>query len=168
VVLPACPRPSPVLSAPGGSSLKDALPAIPVQLIAVRSSEAAADAARRETLSDHNQKRSNCSPLRWSWAGYVCLLTNLDPAELSAADDWGAVPFAGRSRLLQRLKGLARTGVLPARTADLAHTMVYAKLIAALILDDFTGRYLAFSLGLSTGTKRSTFNLRVKRCRLIA
>ena len=142
------------------ASLKDGLPAIPVQLIAVRRSEAAAAAARRETLSSHNQQRSKLQPRTLELAGYVCLLTNLDPAELSAADALELYRFRWQIEIaFKRLKGLLALGVLPAKNPDLAHTMVYAKLIAALLLDDFTGRYLAFfPWGYRLG-QTPTFNL---------
>ena len=45
----------------------------------------------------------------------------------------------------KRLKGLLQLGLLPAKDTQLARTIIYSKLLAALLLDDFTERFLSFS-----------------------
>ena len=45
----------------------------------------------------------------------------------------------------KRMKGLLELGSLPAKDPDLARTIVRSKLLAALLLEDFTRSFLAIS-----------------------
>jgi len=124
---------------------KAGLPAFPVTLVAVRRSEASADETRRRILIDHTNQRGQLQPRTLEMAGYVCLLTSLNPAQLSAADALELYRFRWQAELVfKRLKGLLALGVLPAKDPALVRTIIYAKLLAALILDDYTGQFLRF------------------------
>jgi IS4 transposase len=78
-------------------------------------------------------------------AGYICLITSLGQEQLSAANALELYRFRWQIELaFKRLKSLLALGDLPAKDPALVHTIIYAKLLAALILDDYTGRYLSF------------------------
>jgi hypothetical protein len=127
------------------ASPKASQPAFPVTLIAIRRSEAAADETRRRILIDHSNQRGQLQPRTLEMASYVCLLTSLTPAQLAAAAALELYRFRWQAELVfKRLKSLQALGVLPAKDPALVQTIVYAKLLAALILDDFTGKFLSF------------------------
>jgi hypothetical protein len=124
---------------------KQGLPAFPVTLIALCRSEASADETRRRIMIHQTNQRYKLQPRTLEMAGYVCLLTSLTPAQLSAADALELYRFRWQIELaFKRLKSLLALGNLPAKDPALVHTIIYTKLLAALILNDYTGRYLVF------------------------
>jgi hypothetical protein len=121
------------------------LPAFPVTLVAVRRSEASADETRRRILVHQTNQRYKLQQRTLEMADYVCLLTSLGQEQLSAAKALELYRFRWQIELaFKRLKSLLALGDLPAKDPALVHTIIYAKLLAALILDDYTGRYLGF------------------------
>lgn len=132
VVVAACPR--------------DGLAALPARLVALRSSEAAAEAARARTLAANSRKGHRVDPRSLETAGYIFVLTSLPEQRLSAAEVLELYRFRWQVELtFKRLKSLLQLAALPARDPPLARTFLYAKLLAALLLEDFTDRFLAFS-----------------------
>ena len=47
--------------------------------------------------------------------------------------------------MFKRMKSLLHLDELPAKDPDLARAFIYSKLLAALMLEDLTDRYLDFS-----------------------
>jgi IS4 transposase len=95
------------------------LPRPPVRLIAVRKFEA---------------------------AGYVMLLSCANTGELPDTEAQEFYRFRWQVELaFKRIKSRLELGELPAKDPALARTIRYAKLLAALLLDDFTERFLAIS-----------------------
>jgi IS4 transposase len=132
VVVAACPR--------------DGLPALPARLVALRSTEAAAEAARARVLRASAKKGHAVDPRSLETAGYLFVLASLPPAALPAAEVLELYRFRWQVELtFKRLKSLLHLAALPARDPPLARTFLYAKLLAALLLEDFTDRFLAFS-----------------------
>jgi len=122
------------------------LPASPARLVAVRKSESAAEAARTRVLRERAKKSRTVDPRTLEAAGYVFVLTSLPPQELSAANVLELYRFRWQVELaFKRLKSLLFLDDLPARDPPLARSFLYAKLLAALLLEDFTDRFLAFS-----------------------
>lgn len=122
------------------------LPPLPARLVALRKSEAAADQARLEALRESNRKRRSVDPRTLEAAAYVFVLTSLPEDCLSPAAVLDLYRFRWQVEMaFKRLKGLLFLDHLPARDPPLACSFLYAKLIAALLLDDFTERYLGFS-----------------------
>jgi IS4 transposase len=112
----------------------------------VRKSEAAAEHERRAILRARSRKGGTADVLALEAAGYFVVVTSL-PRELLAA---GEVLHICRFRwqiemAFKRLKGLIHLDELTARDPTLAHTFLYAKLLATLLLEDFTKRFLAIS-----------------------
>ena len=128
------------------SSARDGFEALPARLVAVRKSEPAAEAARRKAMQEAARKGRAIDPRTLESAGYVMALTSLDAEAMGGGEALDVYRFRWQIELaFKRLKSLLRLGALPARDPPLARAVLYAKLLAALLLDDFTDRFLAFS-----------------------
>jgi hypothetical protein len=125
---------------------KNDLPRLPVRLAALRKSEAAAEEARRKIMKIRAKKGKTADPLALEAAGYVCLLTNAPRELFTARQVLSLYRFRWQIELaFKRLKGLIDLGDLPNKDPPMARTYLYAKLLGALLLDDLTDRFLAFS-----------------------
>jgi IS4 transposase len=112
----------------------------------VRKSEAAAEAARASVLRERARKGRTVDPRTLESAGYVFVLTSLTGDLLSASEVLELYRFRWQVELaFKRLKSLLHMDELPARDPPLARSFIYSKLLAALLLEDFTDRFLAFS-----------------------
>jgi hypothetical protein len=121
------------------------LPAYAAQLIAVRKSEAAASQTRRQMLQQRSRRQQGLDPRALEMANYVCVLTSLAAADMAAATALELYRFRWQIELaFKRLKSLLKLGKLPAHDEQLARAIIYAKLLAALILADYTDSYLSF------------------------
>lgn len=122
------------------------LPRLPARLIAVRKTEAAAEQSRHKVLSERGRKGKTSDPRSLEAAAYVLLLTSASDSDLTATQALELYRFRWQVELaFKRMKGLLELGSLPAKDPGLARTILYAKLLAALLLDDFTERFLAIS-----------------------
>lgn len=122
------------------------IPAMPVRIVALRKSEAAAEEARRKILATASRKGRTTDPRTLVAAGYVCLVTNAPRDVLSASEALGLYRFRWQvERAFKRLKSLLELGDLPTRDPPMARTYLYAKLLGALMLEDLTDRFLGFS-----------------------
>jgi IS4 transposase len=138
-------------AAPGEQAVQTApdrtrrIPALPVRVAAVRKSEAAAAQARKKILQAHSRKGHAVDPRTLEAAGYVFVLCSLPRETLDAAAALELYRFRWQIELaFKRLKSLLDLGELPARDRELARSFLHAKLLAALLLDDLTDRFLAF------------------------
>jgi hypothetical protein len=124
---------------------QDAVPDMPARLVAVRKSEAAAEASRAKVLRERAKKGRAVDPRTLETAGYVFVLTSLPAEVLSASQVLETYRFRWQVELaFKRLKSLLYLGHLPARDPPLARSFLFSKLLAALLLEDFTDRLLAF------------------------
>ena len=122
------------------------LPSLPIRLVAIRKSEAAAEEARRKVLKERARKGKRPDPRSLEAAAYVILLTNDIADRLTAAECLGVYRFRWQVELaFKRLKGLLHLGDLPTKDPPSARTYLYGKLLGALMLDDLTERFLGFS-----------------------
>jgi hypothetical protein len=127
-------------------SLKDDLPTVPIRLVVARKSEAAAEQARQQVLKERARKSRNVDPRTLEYAGYFMVLTTLPASSISAEDVLELYRFRWQIELaFKRMKSLMDLGHVPAKDPPLARCYIQAKLLAALLLDDLTQRYLAFS-----------------------
>lgn len=127
------------------ASARDKLPDWPARLVAVRKSEAAAEAARTKVLKERSKKSRNVDPRTLEAAGYIFVLTSLPPDVLTATQVLETYRFRWQVELaFKRLKSLLHLGNLPARDPPLARSFIFAKLLAALLLEDFTDKFLGF------------------------
>ena len=122
------------------------IPDFPVRLIAVRKSEAAAEAARKKILRRCSKQQKAPDPRTLEMAAYVFIATSLPAERLSAEDVLEVYRFRWQIELVfKRLKSLIDLDGLPAKDADLARAFLYSKILAALLLDDFTNAFISFS-----------------------
>jgi len=118
----------------------------PARLVAVRKSEAAASEARKKLLRKSSKRGKPTDPRSFEAATYVILLTSLDTEQLSAQHVLDLYRFRWQIELcFKRLKSLLHLDQLPAKDSELARTYLLSKLLAAVLLDDFTTDYLSFS-----------------------
>ena len=122
------------------------LPELPARLVAVRKSEAAAEDARRKVLKARRKKGRTIDPRTLEAAGYVFVLTSVPRETL----DTDSVLHLYRLRwqielAFKRLKSLLQLDHVPAKDPALARCFLYGKLLAALLIEDLTQRFLDFS-----------------------
>lgn len=119
------------------------IPALPARFIAIRKTEAAATAGRQKVLDERSRKSRAADPRTLEAAGYTFVLTSL-PETYTPAQVLDLYRFRWQVELaFKRLKSILHLDQLPAKDPDLARTILYAKLIAALLVEDFTTRFLA-------------------------
>ena len=124
----------------------DKTPAMPARLVAIRKSEAAAEAARQRVMKERAKKGRTLDPRTLEAAGYIFVLTSLPSDVLDAKDALDIYRFRWQIELaFKRMKSLLFLGDLPARDPPLARCFLYSKLLAALLLEDFTNDFLSFS-----------------------
>jgi hypothetical protein len=122
------------------------IPALSVRVVAVRKSEAAAADSRKKILKMASKKQTNPDPRTLEMAAYVVVITSLAPKSLAAEDVLEIYRFRWQVELVfKRLKSLLDLDGLPAKDPDLARTFIYSKVLAALLLDDFTEAFVSFS-----------------------
>ena len=116
---------------------------LPMRLIVMRLSAADAErSAKRARRKSHRQGKA-VQPQTLEAAGYVLLLTSLDASQFSAEDVLAIYRLRWQIELLfKRLKSLLHLDELPAKDPDLARSWIYAKLIAALLLEEVAGPFL--------------------------
>jgi IS4 transposase len=125
---------------------REQLPAIPVRLVAVRKSEEAAQDARKKALREAARKSHKLLPETLELANYVLILTSTTTAEFSPEEVLEIYRFRWQIELVfKRLKSLLQLDTLPAKDPQLARTFLFSKLLAALLLEELTQDYLAFS-----------------------
>ena len=122
------------------------VPAVPVRFVAVRKTETAAEASRKKLQTDASRKGHAVDPRALEGAGYLFVVTTASAEQLTARQVLELYRFRWQIELaFKRMKGLLELGALPAKDPDLARTIVRSKLLAALVLEDFTQGFLAIS-----------------------
>jgi hypothetical protein len=116
---------------------------LPVRLVVQRLSAAEAKRSQRRASRKSRKQGKKLQPQTVRAAGYVLLLTSLDAASFPAADILAVYRLRWQIELLfKRLKSLLHLDALPAKDPNLARSWIYAKLIAALLLEEMTGLFL--------------------------
>lgn len=120
--------------------------ALPARLIAVRKSAAAAEKERQKILREAARKKRKADPRSLEAAEYTFVLTSMGEEQLPAAEALELYRFRWQIEMaFKRLKGLLGLDQLLAQDSNLARSALYAKLLAALLLEDLTGKFLSFS-----------------------
>ena len=116
----------------------------PVRLLIVRKTKAAAEESRRRKEKERNKKGT--VDLRTLEASeYVILLTSAAPEKLTVQQAFELYRFRWQIELtFKRLKSILNLDELPAKNAALAQVILFAKLLGALLVDDYTERYVSF------------------------
>lgn len=115
---------------------------LPARLVVLRKSEDEAARSRRRARSQSHKHGKTPQGQTLKAAGYVLLLTSLDAEQWSAREVLEVYRLRWQIELaFKRLKSLVHLDDLPAKDPDLARCWIYAKLIAALLLEDLTGLF---------------------------
>lgn len=119
---------------------------IPCRLVAARKSEPTAERSRQQILADarrHGNPRVDLRTLEA--AGYVVVVTNL-PSEVSADNVLELYRMRWQIELkFKSLKSVIHLGNPPTKNSELLNVYLMAKLIAALIIEEFVHRTESFS-----------------------
>lgn len=119
---------------------------LPCRLIVVRKPEEAAEAERRRILRQASRKGRTADPRTLKAAAYFFVLTSVPSQALSAEKALELYRLRWQVEMaFKRMKGLLDLGNLPMKDPQLAHAYLCAKLLAALMLEDLTEDFLAFS-----------------------
>ena len=122
--------------------------AFPARLILARKPEKAAEAERGRILREASRKGRTADPRTLKAAAFFLVLTSVRQSALSADQALALYRLRWQIEMtFKRLKGLLHLGELPAKDPDLAKSYLCAKLLAALMLEDLTQDFLAFSPG---------------------
>jgi hypothetical protein len=125
---------------------KQHIPALPARLLAVRKTETAATQARAEVLRERSRKGRNVDPSTLEAAGYTFLLTSLPASVLTATDGLELYRFRWQIEIaFKRLKSLLALDELSAKGEELGRSILCGKLLAALLVEDLTEKFLDFS-----------------------
>jgi Transposase DDE domain len=129
-----------------------AIPSLPVRLIVVRKPPEAAEAERRRILREASRKGRTANPKTLKAAAFFFVLTSVPQSALSAEKVLELYRLRWQIEMaFKRMKGLLHLGELPMKDPQLAHGYLCAKLLAALMLEDLTKDFLAFSPSGSAG-----------------
>jgi hypothetical protein len=117
----------------------------PVRLLIVRKTTAAAAESRLRKQKERSKKGK--VDLRTLEASeYVMLLSSASSDTLSTAQVFELYRFRWQIELtFKRLKSLLDFDYLPAKNEALARVVLFAKLLGALLVDDYIERYVSFS-----------------------
>lgn len=119
---------------------------VPVRLVALRKSEAAAEEARHKVLKDARKRGRKLQPQTLELAGYVLVLTSTPAEAFSPEQILELYRYRWQIEMtFKRIKSLIALDTLPAKDPQLARTFLFSKLLAALLVEDLTSRYLSFS-----------------------
>jgi hypothetical protein len=128
------------------ASPKRKLPEVPVRLVAVRKTEAAAEVTRNKISKTSSKRRKGTDPRSLEAAAYVIVITSLSADVVPAELVLGLYRFRWQVEIaFKRLKSLLDLDELPAKDPSLARTYIYTKFLGALLLDEFTQAYVSFS-----------------------
>jgi hypothetical protein len=118
----------------------------PVRLLIVRKSAAAAAESRKRIEAEAIKKKRTVDLRTLEACHYFILLTSTAADRLSPAQAFELYRFRWQIEMtFKRLKSVLHLDQLPATSAALAQVILRSKLLAALLIDDYTERYLSFS-----------------------
>jgi len=128
------------------------IPSMPARLIVVRKPAEAAEAERRRIVREASRKGRKVNPKTLKAAAFFFVLASVPRQALSAEKALELYRLRWQIEMaFKRMKGLLHLGEVPVKDPQLAHGYLCAKLLAALMLEDLTQDFLAFSPSGSAG-----------------
>jgi IS4 transposase len=119
--------------------------AMPCRLIAIRKSEPAAAAARQRILQEAGKRQRSINLLTLEAAGYFFVLTNLPPTYVATKIlDMYGLRWQIEMKF-KTLKSVLHLGNVPVRSPELLRVYVLAKLLVAVLIDEFIASAESFS-----------------------
>lgn len=129
---------------------------MPVRLIVARKPEEATEAERQRILREASRKGRQADPRTLKAAAFFFVLTSVPRQKLSAQQALALYRLRWQMEMaFKRMKGLLDLGELPMKDPQLAYSYLAAKLLAALMLEDLTKDFLAFSPSGFEGRKKA-------------
>jgi hypothetical protein len=120
--------------------------ALPVRLIVARKPETAAEKDRQKIRHEASRKGRKADARTLLAAGFILLVTSVSGQQMSAQTALELYRLRWQIEMtFKRLKGLLDLGHVPAKDPQLAQSYLFAKLLAALLLENLTKDFLAFS-----------------------
>lgn len=115
------------------------------RLVAIRKSEPAAAAARQRILKEAGKRQRNIDLRTLEAAGYFFVLTNL-PTTVPATTVLELYGYRWQIEMkFKTLKSVLHLGNVPARSPELLRVYVLAKLLVAVLIDEFISSAESFS-----------------------
>lgn len=137
-----------------------AIPSMPARLIVVRKPAEAAEAERRRIVREASRKGRKVNPKTLKAAAFFFVLTSVPRQALSAEKALELYRLRWQIEMaFKRMKGLLHLGDLPVKDPQLAHGYLCAKLLAALMLEDLTKDFLAFSPSGAAGPVKASVSV---------
>lgn len=117
----------------------------PVRLIGIRKSAEAAKRERKHIRREAERKGRTPNPKSLQAAEFVYLITDLSPEILPPAEALELYRLRWQVEIFfKRMKGILHLNKLRAQTPALARAYLYAKILAALIIDELRHEALTF------------------------
>jgi hypothetical protein len=125
---------------------EDGTPAVAGRWVAVRKSPAATEAARRKVRQEARRKGKTPTARSLEAAAYVVVFTTVPGTVLAGPEILELYRFRWQIELaFKRMKSLLELDTLPAKDPELCQTFLLTKLLAALLVDELTHRWVDFS-----------------------
>jgi hypothetical protein len=120
--------------------------AVQARLVAIRKTEASAEAARRKLRADARKKGRTPSAQSLEYAGFIVILTTVSAEEMSAEQCLEIYRFRWQIELaFKNLKSVFGLSSMAAKSSRLCIAFISAILIAAILIDRMTTKHVFFS-----------------------
>jgi hypothetical protein len=130
--------------------------AMPARLVVTRKPKEAVTAERKRIKQEASRRGRKADPRTLKAAAFFYVLTSVSQEALSAEKVLEIYRMRWQIEMtFKRMKGLLHLGEIPMKDPQLAHGYLCAKLLAALMLEDMTRDFLAFSPSGSAGAGSS-------------
>lgn len=117
-----------------------------LRLLALRKSEPAAQASRKKILSYATNHRKHTDPRTLEAAGYILLITDVVEHDMPASAAFDLYRYRWQIELcFKSMKSIVSLGHLPAKDPNLGRMVLATKLLGALLIEQLTQQYVAFS-----------------------
>jgi Transposase DDE domain len=128
------------------ADVRGKIPSLPARLIGARKPAEAAERERRKIFREASRKGRQADPRSLLAADFVLLLVSVPRQQMSAETALELYRLRWQIEMtFKRLKGLLNLGHVPVKDPQLAKSYVLAKILAALLLENLTKDFLAFS-----------------------
>ena len=120
------------------------IPAIPARLVALRKSAEATEKSRRQVIKEAKRKRRKVNPLTLEACAYIFVLTSIPGHLLTAAQVLDLYRLRWQIEMaFKRFKEILSLGQVPTKTPAAARSYLLANLLAVLLIEDLTRKFLA-------------------------
>lgn len=116
---------------------RNSIPSTECRLVAVRKSEAAAEAARAKVIAEAKKQKRTLTPQTLEACGYILVLTSVTTKALDAVQVLALYKLRWQIELLfKRMKSLLKVDSLRTRHVETARAAIAAKILGALLVQE--------------------------------